>query len=648
MKVNQLHKLEFPLRQVLFLILLCLASTPLSITTAQASCDIELEDMILQMVQAQRAADTGDTLLATSILQSVQDGIDTYTGGCDSVKLTQKYTSSDESLTFSYPDGWSVQVLDDGIAYVVASSSALVDLLDNDLPESIPAGEAAIAILMQPAAETFDDSVDDLMSEILDEFGIVGKIDDSVINGRRVVSMNISFNANVSGRIHLVDFSDADDPVAILVFGLADKVSLPIIQAYTDALLKSLQYPPVASLRNIGVAMESLSYDRVINLADENNIVPSLPVALSPDGTTIAWQGDGELCLQVLSETEECIAMPERFERSAVFFEWSPDGRYITFQENALIYFVDADVWMLDVEDQAIINLTDDGDAEFGLKPIETDIWLDTVMTWGPDNQIYLLRTAIEGGKERDDRTYELLRIDPDTGDTTQIQDLTGQFEFFPVYYQNLYSLDGVMSVSPDASQLAIFVLEFGQDQPNNGIWLIDLLGDSDPQHIATPKQFMTGYTSDIYEDVGRYAIESLAWDADGTGLFVYAQSPIDLFPASMVFHMGIDSGEIIPLVDLTAYTKDELIESVFSEEGEESTLSGSDFIPIAPVLSPDYRGVVVGNVDRTAILSIPFDGQFGDPTILYEAEEMKLFGSTSMMGSDGTAMIAGNVFLSD
>ncbi len=115
-----------------------------------------------------------------------------------------------------------------------------------------------------------------------------------------------------------------------------------------------------------------------------------------------------------------------------------------------------------------------------------------------------------------------------------------------------------------------------------------------------------------------------------------------------MVFHMVIDSGEIIPLVDLTAYTKDELVESVFSEEGEESTLSGSDFIPIAPVLSPDYRGVVVGNVDRTAILSIPFDGQFGDPTILYEAEEMKLFGSTSMMGSDGTAMIAGNVFLSD
>ncbi len=636
------------MRQVFFLILLCFASMPLTTITAQSSCDIELEDMILQMVQAQRAADTGDTLLATSILQSVQDGIDTYTSGCDSVKLKQKYTSSDESLTFSYPDGWSVQVLDDGIAYVVASSPALVDLLEDDFPESLAPGDAAIALLMQPAEDTFDESVDDLKDEILDEFSIMGKIDDSVINGRRVVSMNISFNANVSGRIHLVDYSDADEPVAMLVFGLADKASLPIIQAYTDALVKSIQYPPVASLRNIGVALESLSYDQVIDLVNENKIAPSSPIALSPDGTTIVWEGNDELCLQVINEVKECIALPERFEGRVAFFEWSPDGRYISFQENALIYFTDADIWVVDVEEQAIINLTDDGDAEFGFNEIEIDIWLDTVMTWGPDNQIYLLRTAIEAGKSRDDRTFELLRIDPDSSEATLIQDLTGRFDQFPVYYQQQFSLDGVMSVSPDASQLAISVLEFDPDSTNNGIWIVDLVGENDPQHIATPEQFMTGYSSEIYEDSDRYAIESLAWDADGTGLYVFALSAIETFPASMVYHMYLDSGDIIPLIDLTAYTKDELLEAAYIGEDGVSPLAETDFIPFTPVLSPDYRGLILANSSRTGILAIPFDGQFGEPVILYEADEMQLFGRISMMGSDGTALIAGNLFTSD
>ena len=636
------------MRRIIFLILLCLASMPLTLTTAQNSCRIELEDTILQLVQAQRAADTGDTLLATSILQSAQGTIDTLTKGCDSVKLTQKYTAPDESLSFSYPDGWTVQVIESG-PIIVASSPTLFDILDNDLPESLQAGEAAIAILMQPVDDTFDESLADLMDEIQDEFLIFGKIEDSVINGRRVVSMSIAFNANVSGRISLIDYSDADEPTAMLVFGLADRASLPIIEVYTDALQQSLQYPPVSSLRNIGVAMESLSYDTVINLADEIDISPSNPISLSPDGTTITWQGDKELCLQALNQAEDCTALPEKFEGRVAFFEWSPDGRFIIFQENALIYLVDADVWMFDVEEGAIVNLTDDGDAEFGFSEIEIDLWLDTVMTWSPDNQIYLLRTAIEAGKSRDDRTYELLRIDPDTGDITLIQDLTGLFLQFPVYYQPQYSLDGVMSVSPDATQLAISVSEFERDSSNNGIWLIDLVGDDDPQQIATPNHFMTAYNPDLYEEASNYIIEAIAWDAEGTGLFVYALSPRDLVQVSMVYHMDVDSGDVIPLVDLTAYTEDELIESVFPEDADSvSPLAESDFIPISPVLSPDYRGVIAINASRTAILAIPFDGQFGEPVTLYESDEMELFGLTSMMGSNGTALIAGNLFTSD
>jgi hypothetical protein len=637
------------MRRIYFLILLCFMSITMNTITAQNSCNIELEDAILQLVQAQRAADTGDTLLATSILESVQSTLDTYTNGCDSVQLSQKYTSPDESLTFEYPEGWTIRGIDGG-PIIVASSPTLIDVLDNDLPESIPVGDAAIAILTQPAEDTFDDSVDDLMEEILDEFRILGEVDDSITKGRRVVSMSVAFNENVSGRISLIDYGDADDPVAMLVFGLADSASLPIIEAYTDALVKSIQYPPVASLRNIGVALESLSYDEVVNLTEESDITPSIPVSLSPDGTTIAWQGDEELCLQVLNQAEDCTALPENFSTSTPLLQWSPDGRYIAFQENALLSFVDADMWRFDVEERTVVNLTDDGDAEFSVGPAETDTWMDTVMTWGPDNQIYLLRTAIEEGKESDDRTYELLRIDPDTGETSLIQDLTGIFLPFTVSYQGQYSLDGVMSVSPDATQLAISVLEFERDSTNNGIWLIDLSGSNDPQHIATTEQFMAGYSSDIFEDISRYAIESIAWDADGTGLYAYtyALSSVDLFQASMVYHMDLASSDIVPLVDLSSYTKGELLDAVLREADDSSPLAEPEFIPTSPILSPDYRGVIVTNGNRTAILTIPFDGQFGDPVTLYEADDMELFGRTSMMGNDGTALIAGNLFIQD
>ena len=498
------------MRRIFFLVLLCLSSMPISISTAQSNCTINLEESILQLVQAQRAADTGDTLLATSILQSVQSGINTITKGCDSVQLTGKFISPDESLTFAYPEGWTVEHLEGG-PIIVASSPALVDVLNNDLPESIPPGEAAIALLVQPIDDTFDNTLDELMDEIQDEFRLFSPIEDSVIKGRRVVSMSVAFNENVSGRISLTDYSDTEAATALLVFGVADTASLPIIEVYTDALRQSIQYPPTTSLRNIGVASESLSYSEPINLKDDLDVSLSIPASLSPDGTMLAWEIPDGICIKAQDQSNDCTELPEQFGGRAPLLQWSPDGRYIAFQENALIYLVDADVWLFDVEKRAFINRTNDGDAKFGFGEIETDIWLDTVMTWGPDNQIYLLRTAIEAGKDLSGSTYELLQINPDSGDTTVVQDLTGLFDPFPVYYQQQYSLEGTMTVSPDATQMVMSVAEQDRESPNNGIWLIDLSGNNTPQQIGTIDQFMTGYNAEVYGEAIFYAIESLA-----------------------------------------------------------------------------------------------------------------------------------------
>ncbi|MDL1900911.1 hypothetical protein FBR02_09085 [Anaerolineae bacterium CFX9] len=87
---------------------------------------------------------------------------------------------------------------------------------------------------------------------------------------------------------------------------------------------------------------------------------------LSPDGTRFAHFERGILCLYALTDgtwTQERCIESQAFDFSPEDMFWSPDGRYLTlptFQE-ALVYFRDTDIQIIDVETGAVRNLTDDG-----------------------------------------------------------------------------------------------------------------------------------------------------------------------------------------------------------------------------------------------------------------------------------------------
>ena len=84
---------------------------------------------------------------------------------------------------------------------------------------------------------------------------------------------------------------------------------------------------------------------------------------LSPDGERFLYIGTSEgLCIyETFGSLIDCTPL-EELRYDAASFEWSPDGRYITYIDNLpLRYFDDSDIWLFDTEQGTITNLTDDG-----------------------------------------------------------------------------------------------------------------------------------------------------------------------------------------------------------------------------------------------------------------------------------------------
>ncbi len=629
-------------------ILISILCLNISLVGAQNSCNIELESTILRLIQAQRAADGGDALKAVSILQGVQSEIDTAMMGCDRIRFTEQYTTAQENLAFSHPDGWGVQVLDRDV-YLVATSPDIAEKFGNDIPEDLEVGEAAIALQLQPMGDdSFDDLVDEVFDDIKDQFSIIGRVEDSTFNGRRYITSSIRMSDSVSGRIAFVDYSDNEElPAAMFILGIANSDSLPIIEVYTDTLRQSIQYPPVGSLRVTGVSADSLSYSDSISIPDLDKSNSRFSY-LSPDGTQLAYETSGRsggLCVYTIANKREtCTGLPETADRPTNLY-WSPDGRYVAFHQDFFRMFIESDVWLYEVETEKLVNLTDDGVEDYGFGGVEEETWLDVAITWGPDNQIYVVRIVAKPSDDSiRDAEFLLVKVDPESGEVSTAQDLTGILDPTTIYdMDNSYSLDGALSVSPDASQLAVSVAGFGDETADNGIWLIDLTGGDEPQHTVTSSDLQIGLNPAITERADNLNTRGIAWDAEGDGLFTFSRINTTI-PIVIIHHVDLVTGEVIPLYDISAFTIDDLMAS-----GDDDELPLISTLPQGVVLTPDFSGIVTVNIaDDVASFSLyEFDGEFGEPTTLFEAEIDIAYG-IMQIGQNGTLLYTQTLLLSE
>jgi hypothetical protein len=624
----------------------------------QTECALELEELILALVQAQRDADTGNAYQAVQTLDTVQAQLATLVTECEGVlfPLPESFTAIDESIAFNYPAGWTFFNLQAGV-YMVASSSTAADiLLDSDLNE-LPEDAQVLLVMVIDLEEsgealTFDDYVQAFVDEELDSsFGQVGG-PVPLAAGDRVAQRLTVHQGALAGYLDLFDYTSAEQPAIVVVGGFAASSELAMLEPILKAFAKHMRYPARPMLRKPGVPLDTLAYTQGIGLGDFVEVAP-YSTALAPDGSAIAWYalgGSGEICLLALPEyTVTCDPIPDRWRARGMQLYWSPDSAYVAWTGNFFQYFDEVDLMLYDVAARQVRNATDDGIVKWD--PIRRSdetgpVWIDATFTWGPDGYLYFVRDVLEDTQaDRDTMRTGLYRLDPTGGEPELIRDLTGRFEIWSIYPSPEYNLDGVLSISPDARQIAFVVRYHELDAPQNGIYVMDLTGDATPVMVADTNDLQAGYPIPRSGGSGPLYPMSVAWNMDGSGLYVWSSMPAEIPPLSIPHYIDLTSGVITPLLDFSTLETAELF-----KEDETTGYPPVFLMPRAVVLAPDGSGLLALHFwDDIAGLSAfqLVDGVPQQTLLLKSENELQAGGRFAMstLASDGTLLLWGTLF---
>lgn len=138
---------------------------------------------------------------------------------------------------------------------------------------------------------------------------------------------------------------------------------------------------------------------------------------LAPSGEVFAHIQQA-LCVYAGAAEQNCSELPE--ELSGLDLEsvrWSPDSRYLTFQENFFQFFRDPDIWVWDTQSGGVRDLTNDGQHTLSLS---NDTWknIDVMSDWLPDGRIIFLRYNRINGNHQPPDVYT---IEPDGSGLTKL-----------------------------------------------------------------------------------------------------------------------------------------------------------------------------------------------------------------------------------
>jgi hypothetical protein len=190
--------------------------------------------------------------------------------------------------------------------------------------------------------------------------------------------------------------------------------------------------------------------------------------SLSPDGEWIAGEGrtKGTFCVWAtkdgagMCQGKDLAIRPETI-------TWAPDSSAVAFSLNAVEFLVDSDIYVFEINDQKLRDLTDDGIVKGDL--LRTDkltkpLPIDDVPAWSPDGtELAFVRTS--WGKEN--HPTELMRIKRSGGEPTLIRTLNEEAGF-AVY-------EPMRWLSDDRLLFTIALTDMKSTR--NGIWQVGLDG---------------------------------------------------------------------------------------------------------------------------------------------------------------------------
>jgi hypothetical protein len=283
--------------------------------------------------------------------------------------------------------------------------------------------------------------------------------------------------------------------------------------------------------------------------------LPEVDMVISPDGkvgvASHPIHGD-EICLyrfELTSQEPLCLAKPEGFLGRLGLMYWSPDSRYIAFHEDFSLDGNDSDIWLLDTETLAIINLTDDGyEGAF----LQENVPLDHLPMWHPiTGDLYFFRLYfLEAGlwslalfrTERADNQFSEPEIVFDLSDEMPLHPLSIR-EFAPI------SLGGGAEISPDGDHIAL--LTRANPVEESIVLLLDM--ETGSLSELTSIVLLSGLPYYGVVNPQEYVFDSLGWANHGEGLVIVIRHPDPNRAINPIIYYLDLEGNPTPLLDFSA-----------------------------------------------------------------------------------------------
>ena len=648
-------------KRVIFLLVLILAAV-VPASAQESDCDINLEQALTLLFQAQRQADSDNAFGAVQTIGDVQADLQVLIDTCSGLMfpMPMSFVAPDESLAFNYPENWTMRTMEDGV-YMVSSTPAMDDMEYIDV-DHMPSGEQMLMVAVMDIAEmyqnqqmgSFDEVISMMRQDLIDANEQVSQPVPMEFKGRQAMRFHVE-TTSASAIIDVVDYMSDDQKTVLIMMGFAGQGETAALEPVFEAFEASVRHPAVLSLRQLGVPMKDLTYVSAAAITDLNEDIKTRVMALAPDGSAIAWWEESAICLYTFDDQMvTCDPIPEDYRSRPPMLHWSPDSAYIAFSADFFQFFHEPDIYIYVVTERRVFDRTDDGFREWNLiSPDDEEgpgpVWIDAVFTWGPDGYIYFIRDTFPSStSDRDEMWTGLFRMAPEGGEPELIRDLTGVFSLFPIYPTADYSLEGVMAVSPDAQRIALLIRENEFDSPRNGVWVMDLSGANPPAQIVTSDIFSTGLP-ESYRDQTAYGTipYALTWDAEGTGFYLLARDYGNREMVSgLAYHIDVQSGRTTLLTDVTDFTAEE-----FMAIDEATGRSPQFLMAQAAVLAPDGSGLLIFNRDPiSGVMGISslrvVDGTV-ENELLYLIEDAEVLPSMSAtVARDGTALMWGYLFM--
>ena len=281
--------------------------------------------------------------------------------------------------------------------------------------------------------------------------------------------------------------------------------------------------------------------------------------AISPDGTMLVyaitegrfWNTTGSICVYTFADANvSCYEVDRDTYRGYMpAFFWSPDSTRVAYTENPIQLGNESDIWIMDVADGTMTNMTDDGVVGSWVAAEAGTYFLDYQPMWDKSTgDLYFWRSVPAGDLTI---SFQLMKLAGGEGEAELVQDVSEQLAGLLMTWDiEVFFLDGPSSLSPDGSTVAMVMQAFQStsDDTRAGVWLLDVASGELTQVMQS-----ADYMEAIPEWQGVPPLgRAVQWAGDSQGFIVLVTSTTSQLPLVVLYYVDAASGDMTPVYNFS------------------------------------------------------------------------------------------------